>query len=92
VAIDLSSDSEEDAFQDISLEVRTDKDGNWSFPYLPRMDSVYVSASSPDGISQEDLDLELVADKWDYEVDLVMEMDLNEPPVLVPPQPGAPRK
>ena len=88
VAISISPAS--DAADDMELEIRADKDGLYDFPYLPHAEGISISATAPDGISQEDQDLELVEGQSDYKVDLLIEFD--EPVTPVPHSPkGTPR-
>jgi hypothetical protein len=88
VAISVPADGP--AGDDMELEIRADKDGLYDFPYLPHVEGITISATAPDGISQGDQDLELVAGQTDYTTDLLI--DLEEP---VPPKPhglGAARR
>ena len=88
VAISISP--QENAADDMELEIRADKDGLYDFPYLPHAEGISISATAPDGISQEDQDLELVEGQSDYKVDLLIEFD--EPVTPVPHKPmGTPR-
>lgn len=93
VAISISP--AQDAADDMELEIRADKDGHYDFPYLPHADGITISATAPDGISQEDQDLELVAGQTDYTVDLSIEFDEPvTPPTRMPkrkPDDGLPK-
>jgi hypothetical protein len=81
VLIDIaSSDPTTDTFEDFSLQVRADAEGRYEFAHLPRVEGVTLSAAGPDGISQDDKELEFEAGKNDYEVDLLLDLDdLPEP-------------
>lgn len=81
---------EHQAFDDLELEVRTNADGRFDFPYLPRAEGITVSATAPDGISTDDRDLEVEAGKDDYSLDL--EIELDESAIASPPAPPAPRE
>ncbi len=85
VTIDVSSSDPNAAFQDYSLQIRSDAQGRYDFANLPREDGITLGASGPDGISQEDKDLELADGKSDYEIDLVLDLD-DAPPVAPKPR------
>jgi hypothetical protein len=71
---------------EFSLEVRADSSGKFDFGYLPRVEGITLGASGPDGVSQEDKDLEFQAGKDDYEMDLVLDLDDVAVPTVVPPK------
>jgi protocatechuate 3,4-dioxygenase beta subunit len=74
VTITVSS-SQPEALDDVELAIRADKDGRYDFPYLPRTDDINIEASTPDGMSRQDEDLEVVAGKDEYTLDITIEMD-----------------
>ena len=89
------SPTDDTSFIDLELEVRADKDGRYQFPYLPRTDGIMISATAPDGVSEEDIDLELVAGQDDYTADIEIDLDEQPPaprtsPSPAPRVPGAP--
>jgi len=85
VMIDVAStDPNATATEDYSLEIRADSAGRYDFGFLPRVEGITLSASGPDGISQEDKELELASGKDDYELDLVLDLDGDAEPAVVP--------
>jgi hypothetical protein len=83
VAISIS---EPQGAGDMELELRADKDGHYDFPYLPRAEGILISATAPDGISQEDQELELVSGQSEYTIDILIEFDELVTPMAVPPK------
>jgi hypothetical protein len=81
-----STDPNASTNEDFSLEIRADSSGHYDFGYLPRVEGITLSASGPDGISQEDKELEFAAGKDDYELDLVLDLDEAPTPTVVPPK------
>ncbi len=77
------------AFDDLELEIRTDADGRYEFPYLPRSEGITVGATAPDGISTDEQDLEVEAGKDEYTLDFEIELEDLSPPV--PRTPAPPR-
>ena len=73
VEISVTQDAEEESFDDIRLEIRTDADGRYDFPYLPRAGGISLTATAPDGASSDYVDLEVSDAKSDYEMDLTLE-------------------
>jgi hypothetical protein len=87
VLIDVAStDPNDPASEDFSLEIRADSAGRFDFGFLPRIEGITLGASGPDGVSQEDKELEFVKGKDDYEVDLVLDLDDEVVPTVVPPK------
>jgi len=70
--------------EDFSLVLRADADGRYDCANIPRVEGVTVGAAGPDGISQEDKDLELSAGKNDYEMDLVLDLEDEAPSTVEP--------
>jgi hypothetical protein len=88
VAITIAA-PENQAFDDLELEIRTDSEGRYDFPFLQRSEGITVGATAPDGISADEQDLELVGGKDEYTLDLEIELDDTSPPV--PRTPAPPR-
>ena len=87
--VEISVTPETDVgFDDVRLEVRTDAEGRYDFPHLPRVDGISLTAIAPDGLSTDIVDMELDAAKSDYELDLSLET--AETLAAKPPAPRAP--
>jgi hypothetical protein len=83
----------DDQFDDVRLEVRTDADGRYDFPFLPRVDGISLTAIAPDGLSTDIVDMELDASKSEYELDLALETaESLTPKAPAPRAPPAPVK
>jgi hypothetical protein len=83
IAISITPDPSQG--DDMELEIRADTEGRYDFPYLPRVEGISISAIAPDGISQDDDELELVDGQTDYTHDF--SIDLDEPDASVPHSP-----
>jgi hypothetical protein len=92
VEISVMSDDEEAQFDDVRLEVRSDADGRYDFPFLPRVSGISLSALSPDGAASDIADLELSDAKSEYEVDLVLETAESIAPKIASPRAPPPDK
>jgi len=71
---------------DMELEIRADTEGRYDFPYLPRVEGISISATAPDGVSQDDTLLELVEGQTEYTVDMLIEFEEPVTPVPHSPQ------
>jgi hypothetical protein len=73
-AVEISVVEEDpDKFDDVRLEVRSDADGRYDFPFLPRVQGISLMATAPDGAATDIADLELDESKSDYTIDLLLE-------------------
>lgn len=90
VAITIAAPDNQ-AFDDLELEIRTDAEGRYDFPFLQRSEGITIGATAPDGISTDEKDLELTPGKDEYTQDFDIELEDTSPPVpRTPPPPRAP--
>lgn len=75
---------------DVEFALHCGPDGTYDFPYLPSGESIMISATAPDGVSTDDVDLELSEGKSSYVQDLVI--DLGESDTPAPPPGPTPRQ
>lgn len=87
VEISVTPDGDEASFDDVRLEVRTDTEGRYDFPFLPRVAGISLTATAPDGVSTDVADLELDEAKADYQIDLALETAQSMAPKQGVPRP-----
>jgi protocatechuate 3,4-dioxygenase beta subunit len=75
VAISISASEQNPNEDDVELEIRTNAEGQYDFPFLPHSDGITITATAPDGISEDEKDLEVVAGRTDYTVDITIELE-----------------
>ncbi len=94
VTIEINSTPEEaPGIEEATLVVRTKSDGTYSFPYLPSVEGITVSAESDGMLAEEDQDIDIQAGKTDYAADFTIDLegDAAAPPPAVAPRPPKPQ-
>ena len=86
VEISVMPDDDKQSFDDVRMEVRSDADGRYDFPFLTRVAGISLTAIAPDGTSTDIVDLELKDGKSDYDLDLLLETAESVTPKQVPPR------
>ncbi len=74
VLLDVEPDDVDGFDDDLSVQIRSGPDGRYDFPYLPR-GAVYLSAELGEEAWSDDIEIEMVDGKSEYEQDIELEVE-----------------